>query len=186
MSSTENHNGTTPLTNGIKSSSTIAALSATSSMPNSTATSTTISSSNSGPVGIRNSSTVATNSSFLYSSGASVTRDRPRQAPPPTLPKYTSSFNAGSNGTAERLSRERETGNSYRLASLDRLALKQRILDSEKANGADPNSVRNKLDSSHFIPETHFQLSYPNSHFYPLKPSPTIATSLFARSLPRH
>lgn len=86
-----------------------------------------------------------------------LSREKARQVPPPTLPKYTSSFNAGSNGgggggggiggigTAERLSRDREAGGSYRLASLDRLALRQRILDGEKANG-EPISVR---ESSH-------------------------------------
>lgn len=82
------------------------------------------------------------NTSFLYSSSTMLNREKARQVPPPTLPKYTSSFNAGSNGgagtgggTAERLSRDREAGGSYRLASLDRLALRQRILDGEKANG---------------------------------------------------
>ena len=72
-----------------------------------------------------------------------LNRDKPRQVPPPTLPKYTSSFNAGWNGsgTTERLSRDREVGGSYRLASLDRLALRQRILDGEKTNG-DTTSVR--------------------------------------------
>lgn len=86
------------------------------------------------------------NSSFLYSSSTTMlNREKVRQVPPPTLPKYTSSFNAGSNGgagggTAERLSRDREAGGSYRLASLDRLALRQRILDGEKANG-EPISV---------------------------------------------
>lgn len=70
--------------------------------------------------------------------------------PPPTLPKYTSSFNAGSNGggvgtAAERLSRDREAGGSYRLASLDRLALRQRILDGEKANG-EPISIQTKRE----------------------------------------
>lgn len=107
-----------------------------------------------------------TNSSFLYSSNsllsgsaAAAARDKTAAAaaaaaaaatrqpvPPPTLPKYTSSFNAGSNGTSsagERLSKDRDGGGSYRLASLDRLALRQRILDGEsnKANG-DVNSVR--------------------------------------------
>lgn len=69
--------------------------------------------------------------------------------PPPTLPKYTSSFNAGSNGggggTAERLTRDREAGGSYRLASLDRLAMRQRILDGEKANG-EPISIQTKRE----------------------------------------
>lgn len=90
-----------------------------------------------------NTRTIPNNSSFLYSSNSMLNRDKPRQVPPPTLPKYTSSFNAGSNGSgaAERLSRDREAGGSYRLASLERLALRQRILDGEKANG-DATSVR--------------------------------------------
>lgn len=86
--------------------------------------------------------TVSNNSSFLYSSNSMLNREKPRQVPPPTLPKYTSSFNAGSNGsgTTDRLNRDREVGGSYRLASLDRIALRQRILDGEKANG-DATSV---------------------------------------------
>lgn len=86
--------------------------------------------------------TVSNNSSFLHTSNSMLNRDKPRQVPPPTLPKYTSSFNAGWNGsgTTERLSRDREVGGSYRLASLDRLALRQRILDGEKSNG-DTTSV---------------------------------------------
>ncbi|KAI4502083.1 hypothetical protein M0802_002765 [Mischocyttarus mexicanus] len=84
-----------------------------------------------------NTRTIPNNSSFLYSSNSMLNREKPRQVPPPTLPKYTSSFNAGSNGSgaAERLSRDREAGGSYRLASLERLALRQRILDGDKANG---------------------------------------------------
>ncbi|CAL7949679.1 unnamed protein product [Xylocopa violacea] len=91
--------------------------------------------------------TASNNSSFLYSSNSMLNRDKPRQVPPPTLPKYTSSFNAGSNGsgTSERLSRDREVGGSYRLASLDRLALRQRILDGEKANG-DTTSIQAKRE----------------------------------------
>ncbi|XP_026670861.1 septin-7 isoform X3 [Ceratina calcarata] len=90
---------------------------------------------------------VPNNSSFLYSSNSMLNREKPRQVPPPTLPKYTTSFNAGSNGsgTAERLSRDREGGGSYRLASLDRLALRQRILDGEKANG-DTTSIQAKRE----------------------------------------
>lgn len=140
MSSTENHNGAAPHANGIKSGGTVAGMSVSSTTTSLSAASAAAST---GPVGIRASATVPTNSSFLYgTTNPSANRDKPRQAPPPTLPKYTSSFNAGSNGTAERLSRERESGGSYRLASLDRLALRQRILDGEKANGGDPNSVR--------------------------------------------
>nr|XP_050847093.1 septin-7 isoform X6 [Vespula vulgaris] len=94
-----------------------------------------------------NTRTIPNNSSFLYSSNSMLNRDKPRQVPPPTLPKYTSSFNAGSNGSgaAERLSRDREAGGSYRLASLERLALRQRILDGEKANG-DATSIQAKRE----------------------------------------
>ncbi|XP_014608148.1 PREDICTED: septin-7 isoform X3 [Polistes canadensis] len=94
-----------------------------------------------------NTRTIPNNSSFLYSSNSMLNREKPRQVPPPTLPKYTSSFNAGSNGSgaAERLSRDREAGGSYRLASLERLALRQRILDGEKANG-DATSIQAKRE----------------------------------------
>ncbi|XP_076656987.1 septin 7-like protein pnut isoform X6 [Halictus rubicundus] len=87
------------------------------------------------------------NSSFLYSSNSMLNREKPRHVPPPTLPKYTSSFNAGSNGsgTTERLNRDRDVGGSYRLASLERLALRQRILDGEKANG-DTTSIQTKRE----------------------------------------
>lgn len=96
--------------------------------------------------------TVANNSSFLYSNNSMLNRDKPRQVPPPTLPKYTSSFNAGSNGsgTTERLNRDRDVGGSYRLTSLDRLALRQRILDGEKANG-DTTSVSWNIFPRHFF-----------------------------------
>lgn len=102
-------------------------------------------------IGVSSSArTASNNSSFLYSSNSVLNREKPRQVPPPTLPKYTSSFNAGSNGsgTAERLNRDREVGGSYRLASLDRLALRQRILDGEKANG-DTTSVSLQSVASH-------------------------------------
>ena len=119
--SVENENGVTSQINGLKT--TLSSVSTTSTMP---AISTT-------------GRTSSNNSSFLYSSNSMLNRDKMRQAPP-TLPKYTSSFNAGSNGTADRLTRDRD-GGSYRLASLDRLALRQRVLDGEKPNG-DVNSVR--------------------------------------------
>ncbi|XP_076233749.1 septin 7-like protein pnut isoform X4 [Calliopsis andreniformis] len=99
-------------------------------------------------IGVSSSTrTASNNSSFLYSSNSMLNREKPRQVPPPTLPKYTSSFNAGSNGsgTTERLNRDREVGASYRLASLDRLALRQRILDGEKANG-DTTSIQAKRE----------------------------------------
>ncbi|XP_067204015.1 septin-7 isoform X4 [Linepithema humile] len=140
MSTMESQNGTAGGTqsNGIK----------TSSSSSSTASSTASSGvSPSGRIGggLPNNTS---NSSFLYSSSTMLSREKARQVPPPTLPKYTSSFNAGSNGgggTAERLGRDREAGGSYRLASLDRLALRQRILDGEKPNG-EPNSIQAKRE----------------------------------------
>ena len=124
--STENQNGTATglaQANGLKTS-----------LSSLTSSTTSITS---------NTSRSTTNSSFLYSSNSLLGSrvDKPRQPPPPTLPKYTSSFNAGTNGTADRLSKDRETGGSYRLASLDRLAMRQRILDGDKPNG-DANSVK--------------------------------------------
>ncbi|KAL6256334.1 hypothetical protein P5V15_012451 [Pogonomyrmex californicus] len=147
MSTTENQNGTaggTAQSNGIKT------LSSSTSSSSSTVSSG-VSPSSGGRVGLSNNS----NSSFLYSSSTMLSREKARQVPPPTLPKYTSSFNAGSNGggggggggggTTERLSRDREAGGSYRLASMDRLALRQRILDGEKANG-EPISIQTKRE----------------------------------------
>ncbi|XP_039314583.1 septin-7 isoform X3 [Solenopsis invicta] len=144
MSTTENQNGTAggAQSNGIK---TLSSSSSTSSTASSTTSSGVSPSTGVGRVGLPNNS----NSSFLYSSSTMLSREKTRQVPPPTLPKYTSSFNAGSNGggggTAERLGRDREAGGSYRLASLDRLALRQRILDGEKANG-DPISIQTKRE----------------------------------------
>lgn len=124
----QNQNGVPPQSNGLKTS--LSSISTASTMP---AISTT-------------GRTTSNNSSFLYSSNSMLNRDKMRQAPPPTLPKYTSSFNAGSNGTtADRLTRERDVGGSYRLASLDRLALRQRVLDGEKPNG-DANSIQSKRE----------------------------------------
>ncbi|KMQ98028.1 protein peanut-like protein [Lasius niger] len=141
MSTTENQNGTAggAQSNGIKT-------------PSSSSSSTASSTASSGisPSGAGRGLSNNSNSSFLYSSSTMLSREKARQVPPPTLPKYTSSFNAGSNGggvgtAAERLSRDRETGGSYRLASLDRLALRQRILDGEKANG-EPISIQTKRE----------------------------------------
>lgn len=96
----------------------------------------------------------ATNSSFLYSSNSllgnrmatsnSTTENKARAPTQPPMPKYTSSFNSGTNGTGsaiDRLAKERDMGGSYRLASLERLAHKQRLFDGDKTNG-DANSVR--------------------------------------------
>lgn len=99
-------------------------------------TTSTVSSSSARPM--------SNNSSFLYSTNSMLSRDKvTRQvgAPPPTLPKYTSSFNAGTNGNLDKINRDRETGGSYRLPSLERLAMRQRIMDTDKPNG-DTTSVR--------------------------------------------
>ncbi|XP_044735810.1 septin-7 isoform X2 [Chrysoperla carnea] len=80
--------------------------------------------------------------SYLYTSSSTLLNrntEKPvsRPVPPPTLPKYTSSFNAGSNLTLR--DREKEgIGGSYRLASLDRLALRQRLID-QNSTGTPPN-----------------------------------------------
>ncbi|KAJ8925146.1 hypothetical protein NQ315_001331 [Exocentrus adspersus] len=79
--------------------------------------------------------------SYLYtsSSGLLNRNSENKPAPPPTLPKYTSSFNAGTAATAG-LNRDRDKdgiGGSYRLSSLDRLAMRQKFLDQQNTpNGA--------------------------------------------------
>ncbi|KAG8041854.1 hypothetical protein G9C98_007158 [Cotesia typhae] len=130
--STENHNGSTPHANGSVKTAIGSSLSSVSASQASMIQPRTLS-----------SSITTNNTSFLYSSNSTLNREKSRQAPPPTLPKYTSSFNAGTNGNvaADRLTRDRETGSSYRLASLDRLAVRQRILDGEKPNGDIANSI---------------------------------------------
>nr|XP_023013418.1 septin-7 [Leptinotarsa decemlineata] len=77
-------------------------------------------------------------SNYMYtSSSALLNRNAENKpTPPPTLPKYTSSFNAGSS-----LNRERDKdsiGGSYRLSSLDRLAMRQKFMDQQNssANGS--------------------------------------------------
>ncbi|CAG9857658.1 unnamed protein product [Phyllotreta striolata] len=88
--------------------------------------------------GIAPSSYLYTSSSGLLSrnnadnNGVNVNKP----TPPPTLPKYTSSFNAGS------LNRERDKdgiGGSYRLSSLDRLAMRQKFLDQQNPGLTAPN-----------------------------------------------
>ncbi|XP_017773292.1 PREDICTED: septin-7 [Nicrophorus vespilloides] len=79
-------------------------------------------------------------SSYMYtsSSGLLNRNSENKPAPPPTLPKYTSSFNAGSGLNRDR---DKESiGGSYRLSSLDRLALRQKIMDqnSSNTNGTQP------------------------------------------------
>ncbi|XP_074111874.1 septin 7-like protein pnut isoform X2 [Cotesia typhae] len=135
--STENHNGSTPHANGSVKTAIGSSLSSVSASQASMIQPRTLS-----------SSITTNNTSFLYSSNSTLNREKSRQAPPPTLPKYTSSFNAGTNGNvaADRLTRDRETGSSYRLASLDRLAVRQRILDGEKPNGDIANSMQTKRE----------------------------------------
>lgn len=79
--------------------------------------------------------TLGTPSSYAYtSSGSLLGRGAAaRPVPPPTLPKYSGSFSAGS--TTGLRERDREgTGGSHRLASLERLALRQRIIEQNANN----------------------------------------------------
>lgn len=82
-------------------------------------------------------------SSYAYTSSTGLlnrsTENKP--SPPPTLPKYTSSFNAGSSLTRDR--DKDGTGGSYRLASIDRLALRQRYIDQSSNNGTTTNANGN-------------------------------------------
>lgn len=76
-------------------------------------------------------------SSYMYTSSSGLlnrnTENKP--TPPPTLPKYTSSFNAGSGLTRDR--DKDSIGGSYRLSSLDRLAMRQKFMDSaNSSNGS--------------------------------------------------
>lgn len=87
-------------------------------------------------------------SSYLYTSSSGLlnrsTENKP--APPPTLPKYTSSFNAGSG-----LNRDRDKdsiGGSYRLSSLDRLAMRQKFMDQTVTSNGTTVSQTNGNDTS--------------------------------------
>lgn len=88
--------------------------------------------------------TLGTPSSYAYtSSGSLLGRGAAaRPVPPPTLPKYSGSFSAGSTtGVRER---DREgTGGSHRLASLERLALRQRIIEQSANNQVSLGLVNN-------------------------------------------
>lgn len=76
-------------------------------------------------------------SSYMYTSSSALLNrnSENKPTPPPTLPKYTSSFNAGSG-----LNRDKEgIGGSYRLSSLDRLAMRQKFMDQQSpTNGGTP------------------------------------------------
>ncbi|CAB3239900.1 unnamed protein product [Arctia plantaginis] len=79
--------------------------------------------------------TLGTPSSYAYTSSGSLLgrSGAARPVPPPTLPKYSGSFSAGS--TSGLRDRDREgTGGSHRLASLERLALRQRIIEQSANN----------------------------------------------------
>ncbi|CAG9836796.1 unnamed protein product [Diabrotica balteata] len=70
-------------------------------------------------------------SSYMYTSSSALLNrsSENKPTPPPTLPKYTSSFNAGSS-----LNRDRDkdsVGGSYRLSSLDRVAMRQKFMDQQ-------------------------------------------------------
>lgn len=72
-------------------------------------------------------------SSYAYTSSTGLlNRSTEKPSPPPTLPKYTSSFNAGSSLTRDR--DKDGLGGSYRLASIDRLAIRQRYIDQSTGN----------------------------------------------------
>lgn len=76
-------------------------------------------------------------SSYMYTSSSALLNrnSENKPTPPPTLPKYTSSFNAGSG-----LNRDRDKdsiGGSYRLSSLDRLAMRQKFMEQQNPT---PNS----------------------------------------------
>lgn len=92
-------------------------------------------------------------SSYMYTSSSGLlnrsTENKP--TPPPTLPKYTSSFNAGS-GLRDR---DKESiGGSYRLSSLDRLAMRQKFMDQNatsnggvtQTNGSETSTLQSKRE----------------------------------------
>lgn len=82
-------------------------------------------------------------SSYMYTSSSALLNrnSENKPTPPPTLPKYTSSFNAGSALTRDR--DKDSIGGSYRLSSLDRLAMRQKFMDQQ----ATPTSVANSNGS---------------------------------------
>lgn len=80
-------------------------------------------------------------SSYMYTSSSALLNrnSENKPTPPPTLPKYTSSFNAGSG-----LNRDRDKdsiGGSYRLSSLDRLAMRQKFMDQQNNSTTTPNGT---------------------------------------------
>lgn len=115
-------------------------------------------------------------SSYLYTSSTGLlNRNTPdsKPAPPPTLPKYTSSFNAGS-GFRDR--DKDNIGGSYRLSSLDRLGLRQKYLDSNTTtttptnNSTPPNGTLNQTNGN----ETAQTTQSKREMFFNSSDSPTI------------
>lgn len=80
--------------------------------------------------------TLGTPSSYAYTSTGSLLGrgGAARPVPPPTLPKYSGSFSAGSSTSGLRERDITGTGGSHRLASLERLALRQRIIEQSSNN----------------------------------------------------
>lgn len=108
-------------------------------------------------------------SSYMYTSSSALLNrnSENKPTPPPTLPKYTSSFNAGSG-----LNRDRDKdsiGGSYRLSSMDRLAMRQKFMDQQatptsvtngslsQTNGSDTSSLQSKREM--FFSSTESSLS---------------------------
>lgn len=108
-------------------------------------------------------------SSYMYTSSSALLNrnSENKPTPPPTLPKYTSSFNAGSG-----LNRDRDKdsiGGSYRLSSMDRLAMRQKFMDQQatptsvtngslsQTNGSDTSTIQSKREM--FFSSTETSLS---------------------------
>ncbi|XP_047518496.1 septin-7 isoform X2 [Pieris napi] len=95
--------------------------------------------------------TLGTPSSYAYTSSGSLLGrgGSARPVPPPTLPKYSGSFSAGSVSSAGLRERDREgTGGSHRLASLERLALRQRIIEQSANNQIVTGALNNSTTST--------------------------------------
>ncbi|CAH4031071.1 unnamed protein product [Pieris brassicae] len=95
--------------------------------------------------------TLGTPSSYAYTSSGSLLGrgGSARPVPPPTLPKYSGSFSAGSVSSTGLRERDREgTGGSHRLASLERLALRQRIIEQSSNNQVVTGALNNSTTST--------------------------------------
>lgn len=77
-------------------------------------------------------------SSYQYTSGGGLL-GRARPVPPPTLPRHSSaSFSMPGAAAASVRERGDATGGSCRLASLERLALRQRLIDQPESTVSPP------------------------------------------------